>query len=891
VARFWTGNRVGFATLVLLRRVTPEILIVGDPAGRRPLADAIAASGYGVALCSPRELNRRVRTNSPPTAIVACIGDLDPDMLLAGLRRTRAGASIPVILYGRLGGALRDLADVLDIGADHFIEEPAAAGEFEDALMQYAGPPREREDERGRSDRRPPPRRDEPSRGPSPRAHTDRLDERPRAERGKALGELHRTLDRLEAQLRADDPRSDPELAELGFDGIPDVDPPDEPLPDEEPSSTGADEPAHGRERGRERERGRDDERPRPRSPQRDAAAPTSRSDRARDPDEETGPGRRSWRDDPSEASGRIDHTRPWTRPESEGPLRRDREPPSSMLGSRPGRQPSAPPEDSARSRSSAVLRARRPDRDEPARPRESPRTSEPDRDAAREKLRELLRPGEAESSRGTGRFGPGADPHARDSPWPTDFDPSESTMIRRERGDATTRRRSLGNTREFPWGRGSEGAEHEPSPARRRGSSEAEQPARSPTHVRPRPPEPRREPEPEQREPEPPPSPPRTRRTARPRAAVEPRPSSLQIDPSLRESGKLGPDVDVPALLWALHDQRFTGKLRLTRQRIEKQIWLRDGEAVFARSTATSDRLVDGLLRRGVLTRPQYETARRLAAKEPRRAGELLVDAGFLKARELDVLLRDHLARVIDSAFEWTDGAWSTEPGERTDEPIQLEVPMAAMILDGVRYRCDASELEDRLTRRTGSRGPLVPRLRTGAELGEDPTSAISATIEELREDFRLLPEEESWLRRFDGRHGVAALLADGADEQALFALLFTLDLAGHVDLREQPEPLVASDRDPAALDSERILERLRLAREADYFELLGVGRDAARSEIRQAFTELHATFADDAIEEASRRRHSRELREVRSALEEARDILVDDAMRSAYLAHLGDD
>jgi hypothetical protein len=343
--------------------------------------------------------------------------------------------------------------------------------------------------------------------------------------------------------------------------------------------------------------------------------------------------------------------------------------------------------------------------------------------------------------------------------------------------------------------------------------------------------------------------------------------------------------------VLWALHDQRFTGKLRLNRARVEKQIWLHDGEAVFARSTATSDRLVDGLLRRGVLTRPQYETARRLAAKEPRRAGQLLVDAGFLKPRELDVLLRDHLARVIDATFVWSDGSWATEPGDRTDEPIQLEVPMAALILDGVRYRCDASELEDRLTRRVGGRGPLVPRLRAGKEeLGEDRRAAVEALIEELGETFRLLPEEESWLRRFDGRHGVAALLADGADEQALFALLFTLDLAGYVDLREQPEPIVDSDRDPSQVDSERILERLRLAREADYFELLGVGRDASRSEIRQAHTELEATFSDEALEEDSRRRHARELRELRTALEEARDILADDAMRSAYLAHLGE-
>ena len=70
-----------------------------------------------------------------------------------------------------------------------------------------------------------------------------------------------------------------------------------------------------------------------------------------------------------------------------------------------------------------------------------------------------------------------------------------------------------------------------------------------------------------------------------------------------------------------------------------------------------------------------------------------------------------------------------------------------------------------------------------------------------------------------------------------------------------------------PAAI--QRILERLRLAREGDYFELLGLARDAARSEIRQAHAELISTFADDALEPESRTRHARELRELRAAIE----------------------
>ena len=907
--------------------MTPEILIVGDPAGRRPLADAITAQGYEVGLCSPRDLNRIVRTQAPPSAIIACLGDLEPEVLLAGLRRTRAGASIPVILYGRLGGSVRDLADVLDIGADHFLEEPAGADELADALAQYAGPPRTpRHEHTYEYD---PELGDELPRG---RGGTERIPTRtstatrPRAERGKALGELQRTLERLDASLRTDDPRSDPELAGLGLDNIPDVDPPlEEHLPEEDPLVTEIGEhlrgrgegrtpvrgddltqPSvapystqdrgrdHGRDRGRDRggRRGRDeDERSPTRAPRRERSSHDFAVDQGF-----AGGTRRRDRDEPDWASdsdeGRSDDTRQWERPDSEGPLRRGREAAVSPIAARSTRAPAAAPaptDDGGRGRASAVLRARRPDRDS----RVSGRDADSEREAARERLRALVRPGEADFHHRSSRY----DPHARGTPWPTDdFDPSESTFVRRERGDATTRRRSLGSP-----GRPTREPVREPArePVREREpvrdldaddawASDLEVPELPEWNSSARAREPEPEPAPPSSAPHSAPS--RGRRTTR-RAPG----GTLRVDPSLREAGKLGPDLDVPTLLWALHEQRFTGRLRLTRQRIEKQIWLHDGEAVFARSTATSDRLVDGLLRRGVLTRPQYETARRLAAKEPRRAGELLVDAGFLKASELDVLLRDHLARVIDSTFVWADGAWATEPGERTDEPIQLETPIGALILDGARYRCDASELEDRLTRRAGPSGPLVPRLRPPEDMDDDfgrgRAAAVAALIAELGDRFRLLPEEASWLRRFDGRHGVAALLADGADEQALFALLFTLDLAGLVDLREQPEQVVSDERDPSQVDRERILERLRLAREADYFELLGVARDAARSEIRQAHAELSATFADDALDDASLRRHLRELRELRVALDEAHDILADDAMRSAYLAHLGDD
>jgi curved DNA-binding protein CbpA len=77
-------------------------------------------------------------------------------------------------------------------------------------------------------------------------------------------------------------------------------------------------------------------------------------------------------------------------------------------------------------------------------------------------------------------------------------------------------------------------------------------------------------------------------------------------------------------------------------------------------------------------------------------------------------------------------------------------------------------------------------------------------------------------------------------------------------------------------------------LAREADYFALLSLDRGATRAEVRVAWADLSRTFSDDQIEATVRAERGAELVELRAALGEARDVLGDDALRSAYLAQL---
>jgi CheY-like chemotaxis protein len=741
--------------------VTPEILIVGDPAQHDDLIHRVQECRYEVAVCQPRELNRRIRMQSVPAAIIVCIQDADPALLLAGLRRSRAGAAIPVILLGSLGGEISDLADVLDLGADHFLEEPVDPGSLIEVLAELAGPasgqtetgiiappPRVQDDtakdntlvEEPRSpqeEERAPSEAEDFAAGPftskdhtenePPASTSDTMSTESIPSVRPALGNLHETLDRLEARLKERDRRdrsSDADgidLESMGLEGIPDVDAGIENGDSIDPADSGVRRSLMG-----------------------------------------DGAGRRG-RGFASENHSGQGRGRPGTAAVSGGGSES-----TELLAGGSGSFPRAGGEETgsrAGGERRAVLRGRRPDR--------------------------------GGSTRGGSRSRPD-DPSG----------PRESKI-----GD---------------FGR------------------------------------------PREREP------------------------SRRLDSRPAEAGKIERG-EVPKLLWRLHDSRYTGSLSLQRDRTEKRLWFEDGALRFVRSNDASDRFVDGLLRRGVLTRPQYETARRLAAKEPRRVGRLLVEAGFLKSAELAALLRDHLARVMDGTFSWNSGSYRLDIDDRCDESIRLELPMQALILEGVRHRMDTGDLRHMLWRDAGGE-LLCPRLKVGEREREAEIDAAVTTL-------RLLPDEELWVRRFDGRHPMAALLDLHDDEAGLLSVVYTMSVCGMVDFDQDDQGKAASEQgddlddwtprsegDPVEIDGQRIVDRLRLAREADYFEFLGLMRDASRAEVRRAHRELRSTFMDSRLEEAAGRRWAGELMELRAALDEARDILLDDAMRSAYLAHLGD-
>jgi hypothetical protein len=809
--------------------VSGEILIVGDASRRRELVERVSGLGYAVDVCSPRELARVIRTELRPAAIIVAMEDTDPALLLAGLRRTRDGAAIPVVLYGRLGGAIRDLADVLDLGGDQFVEDPASSATLREVLLELAGAPSGGREgaTRGHGSGREVRGAGQPrSVEPGWSMQTDRI--RGRDDERDELAGRDLQAGRREGTGRFASPATAapgrPETRDAGSNAAASRETTSRLTAARPPAPRPATSPDTN-ERSSDRGQGRGDT-PAARDSRGSRSASPAPRDDVRPPRDVA-----SGRSERSATSGRVVAS-------SEGPDVDD-DGATDERGTPFG----------GLHKTLERLEARLRVQEEHV---ESFANSEDDEREDLERLGldevpDVETEGDgfdpADSLSGLAVVDAASDVLTTGIHEPPGRRVDSTERIQTDTG-TPTRTRFVDAPRArtaTPTGRGEGSPVLRPKRPERQVASSDEAPSSGDGR--------------------------RTRERGESRRVEAP-----ATPWTSRGAGALG-EVDVAMLLMRLHEEGLTGRISLSRDRTERQIWMVDGRITFARSNAASDRLVDSLARRGVLTRAQLDTARRLVERDPRRAGRVLVEAGLLKAGEIDRVLREHLVRIVVGALDWSDGSWRVDVGNTTDEPVVLDIGTEALLMTGVRESLDDAFMRARLA-------AALPRPAID-EQGR-------ATLRERRGEGAFSRMELAFLEQVDGRRSFEACIrGSGLDEHDALAGLYLAWILGVVDSLGTSAP--RGDRvDPLAIDKARIFERLAAVREGDYFAVLGVRRDASRGEIRRAWAELSTTFADEALEPETAEVLHEELDELRLALVEARDVLLDDTMRSAYLAHL---
>jgi hypothetical protein len=283
-------------------------------------------------------------------------------------------------------------------------------------------------------------------------------------------------------------------------------------------------------------------------------------------------------------------------------------------------------------------------------------------------------------------------------------------------------------------------------------------------------------------------------------------------------------------------------------------------------------------LVREGKITAAQYERCQQHASSSGRRMGEILVDFGYLKRRELLPAVRRHVEDILYSLFGWDDGKYRVHvDAAPSTERIRLSRHPAALILEGIRRKLDRTALE-RLVGAPSTVIVVPARERLGGIVNVGD----------------LATEERAALAAFDGLADLAQVARvasiDVADVLPLAWGLCVLGLA--TARRAESEPSEESSalvgETDLEIDRERVRARWRLVTDADYFALLGVRRDATTFEIRRAYQSARRDFAADGFPNDLRRELAQELEDIATVLDEAFRVLRDDRLRVTYLSNL---
>ena len=303
-------------------------------------------------------------------------------------------------------------------------------------------------------------------------------------------------------------------------------------------------------------------------------------------------------------------------------------------------------------------------------------------------------------------------------------------------------------------------------------------------------------------------------------------------------DSGEIVRGVSDAALLLAkLFAQQTTGRLAFRRGDTEKVVAFDQGRPVFASSNEAGDRMGELLVREGKITASQYERCQSLATTSGRRMGEILVDVGYLKRRELLPAVRRHVEDIVFSMFAWDRGHYRiTLDTAPSAERIRLSRHPASLILEGIRRKLDRSALE-----------ALIGPPSTVVEVRDRDRLGGIVTVSDLA------GEERAALGGLDGQADLASVArAASIDLADLLPLAWGLCVLGLATARrselESPgENAALVGETDLAIDRERVHARWRLVSDADYFALLGVRRDATAFEIRRAYQAARRDFAAD--------------------------------------------
>jgi len=141
------------------------------------------------------------------------------------------------------------------------------------------------------------------------------------------------------------------------------------------------------------------------------------------------------------------------------------------------------------------------------------------------------------------------------------------------------------------------------------------------------------------------------------------------------------------------------TGLLVLKRNNERKELYIKDGNVIFAASNLNEDRLGDIMLQEGKITKEDYDKSVELMAGKSKRQGKILIEIGAISPKDLWLWINKQIKKIVYSIFEWQDGEFYFSEGDLpSKENITADVKIPELIMEGIRNIKNYQSIEKRL-------------------------------------------------------------------------------------------------------------------------------------------------------------------------------------------------
>ncbi|MGH9391698.1 MAG: DUF4388 domain-containing protein, partial [Vicinamibacteria bacterium] len=227
------------------------------------------------------------------------------------------------------------------------------------------------------------------------------------------------------------------------------------------------------------------------------------------------------------------------------------------------------------------------------------------------------------------------------------------------------------------------------------------------------------------------------------------------------RESGNLSrkPALD---LLVELHRGSVTGSLKLERAPLQKAVYFRDGQILFAASNDPKDQLASILVEEGKLGPDQMQVAQaRVSPGNP--LAKVLTELGYISQRELAEAARIKVEKILTDLYTWKEGTYQFATKSLPKGAIDLELSTSRLLFASIRRVQD----RDWVLRQLGSlETVLTPTASIQQFLGETEPEPLAAEVLRLADGVKTVKQigAVSSLGEFDVCKVLAAGLVAGA-------------------------------------------------------------------------------------------------------------------------------